>query len=59
MPSEKILRPYQPRLPLAKATLWDQLPEPTRARVRQLLTQMLQQAILNPDPERSSHERQD
>jgi hypothetical protein len=59
MPSEKILRPYQPRLPLAKATLWDKLPEPTRARLRQLLTQMLQQAIPNPNQERSSHERQD
>jgi hypothetical protein len=58
MPSDKTLRPYQSRLPLAKATLWDKLPEPTRARVRQLLTAMLQQAIVPPDPERSSDEPQ-
>jgi hypothetical protein len=58
MPSEKTLRPYQSRLPLAKATLWDKLPEPMRARARQLLTQMLQQAIVHPEPERSSDEHQ-
>lgn len=58
MPSEKTLRPYQSRLPLAKATLWDKLPEPTRARVRQLLAQMLQQAVVRADAERSSDERQ-
>lgn len=59
MPSEKTPRPYQSRLPLAKTTLWDKVPEPTRARVRQLLTQLLQQTILHPKLERSGDERQD
>ena len=58
MPSEKTLRPYQSRLPLTKATLWDQLPEPTRTRARQLLAQMLQQASVDPEPERSQDEHQ-
>ena len=58
MPSEKILRPYQPRLALSKATLWDKLSEPTRARVRQFLVQMLQQVIVDPEPERSHDEHQ-
>ena len=58
MPSEKTLWPYQSRLPLTRATLWDQWPEPTRTRVRQLLAQMLQQAIVNPKRERSGDEHQ-
>ena len=58
MPSEKTPRPYQSRLPLAKATLWDKLSEPTRARVRQFLVQMLQQVIVDPEPERSHDEHQ-
>jgi hypothetical protein len=58
MPSEKTLRPYQSRLPLTKATLWDHLAAPTQARVRQLLAQMLQQAIVHPEPERRRDERQ-
>lgn len=59
MTSEPILRHDQPRLPLDPATLWDKLPEPTRARVRQLLMQMLQQASSRPAAERSCHERED
>jgi hypothetical protein len=57
MSSEQIRRAYQPRLAFPKTTLWEKLPKPTRLRVRQLLTQMLQQAILNPATERSGHER--
>ena len=59
MPSEKIRRPYQPRLPLGRAWLWDKLPELTRARVRQLLTQMLQQVVINSAKKGGNHERKD
>lgn len=58
MPSEKTPRPYQSRLPLTKATMWDRLPKPTRTRVREVLTQMLLQAIVAPKPERSRDEHQ-
>ena len=51
MPSEKTLRPYQSRLSLTKATLWNKLPELTRTRVRQLLAQMLQPMFAGLDTE--------
>ena len=50
---------YQSQLPLPKKTLWDQFPEAARVRCRQLLVQLLQQAVQTPEAERSRHERED
>ena len=49
--------PYQPQLSLLKKTLWHQFPEATRVRCRQLLVQLLQQAVRTTGAERSGHER--
>jgi hypothetical protein len=57
MPPKKNPSPYHPQLPLPRKTLWHQFPEATRVRCRQLLVQLLQQAVPTPEAERSGHER--
>jgi len=57
MQPKKNLSHYQPQLSLLKQTLWHQFPEPTRVRCRQLLVQLLQQAVRTTGAERSGHER--
>ena len=57
MPPKKNPSHYQPQLPLPRKTLWHQFPEATRIRCRQLLVQLLQQAVPTPEAERSGHER--
>jgi len=57
---DKPVQYYQPQLALPKKAplQWHQLPEANRVRCRELLLQMLRQAVMNPAPERNSHERQ-
>ena len=58
MHPKKIPPCYQPQLPLPKKTLWHRFPEATRVRCRQLLAQLLQQAVRTTGAERSGDERQ-
>jgi hypothetical protein len=55
---KKVTPHAQAQLPLSKNTLWQQLPEPTRQRCRQLLIQLIQHVVRTTLPERSNDERQ-
>lgn len=49
----------QRRLPFAKKKLWEQLPEPSRVRCRELIVELLRAVVLVHPEAWREHERED
>lgn len=60
MRSEQKRDSRQQRLALGKKDLWGKLPEPHRARCRELVVELLRAVVLvHREPRRREHERED